>query len=431
MKRLLILLTLLLLASGMAWATHPPVGDVSDLGACTAEREGRLYSILDGDTTSDCTTGTGSNTVLCQCDNSVWVAKGSGGDGDIEAVWTCGSGDCDDLIATTGDTLDASAADTTSPCKSGTSPPGTCAVDECFFDTNATAGSNLFGCTATDTWTLLGGGGESPPVFWSTGSEPVLEAEVDTGSATGGIYEALRLSTITTADESTDFQIGLIFGYTDDTTTDQDLVRFLGSTPIEVGNEDYGELLIQTWNSLWAQWLTPIYLERDGAVTFDSSPEDTRVAVEGATSILEFANDFRQQSNELCFDHTAKSLAVNASSQCASPNYGLYVIADSTLSGSMFWMSNESNGSQARFSGESTGARLIMTNDSSQTRITLRAGDAGEDPSDFYNGVRLVPTDTQATCSGNEGAIYYDASLQEPCFCDGTNWQQFDGGGTC
>lgn len=41
----------------------------------------------------------------------------------------------------------------------GTTAPATCVVGQLFFDTDATAGSNLFGCTASNTWTALGGGG--------------------------------------------------------------------------------------------------------------------------------------------------------------------------------------------------------------------------------------------------------------------------------
>lgn len=43
--------------------------------------------------------------------------------------------------------------------KSGTTPPVTCSVGQQFFDTDATAGSNFLGCTATNTWTVQGGGG--------------------------------------------------------------------------------------------------------------------------------------------------------------------------------------------------------------------------------------------------------------------------------
>lgn len=41
----------------------------------------------------------------------------------------------------------------------GTTAPATCVVGEVFFDTDATAGSNWYGCTATNTWTLMSGSG--------------------------------------------------------------------------------------------------------------------------------------------------------------------------------------------------------------------------------------------------------------------------------
>lgn len=59
---------------------------------------------------------------------------------------------------TAGTVLDASGANTTSPCKTGTIAPATCAVGECFFDTDATVGQNTYGCTSTNTWTLQGDG---------------------------------------------------------------------------------------------------------------------------------------------------------------------------------------------------------------------------------------------------------------------------------
>jgi hypothetical protein len=45
------------------------------------------------------------------------------------------------------------------PLNKGTTPPGACAVGDVFYDTDATAGQNLYGCTATDVWTLQPGGG--------------------------------------------------------------------------------------------------------------------------------------------------------------------------------------------------------------------------------------------------------------------------------
>ncbi len=50
--------------------------------------------------------------------------------------------------------------------------------------------------------------------------------------------------------------------------------------------------------------------------------------------------------------------------------------------------------------------------------------------------LRLTPSDTPPSCTGANGALingtmYYDHSLREPCFCNGTAWRQFDNGGTC
>lgn len=43
--------------------------------------------------------------------------------------------------------------------KIGTTAPATCTLGQVFFDSDATAGENWYGCTATDTWTQLGGTG--------------------------------------------------------------------------------------------------------------------------------------------------------------------------------------------------------------------------------------------------------------------------------
>jgi len=46
--------------------------------------------------------------------------------------------------------------------------------------------------------------------------------------------------------------------------------------------------------------------------------------------------------------------------------------------------------------------------------------------------IRSTPTDIPVTCNASmEGGMYYDASLSEPCFCNGSSWTQFDGGGSC
>jgi hypothetical protein len=59
----------------------------------------------------------------------------------------------------TAGTQDFSGADHTLPMKSGTVAglPSTCRVGETYFATNATAGKNMYGCTAANTWTAEGG----------------------------------------------------------------------------------------------------------------------------------------------------------------------------------------------------------------------------------------------------------------------------------
>jgi hypothetical protein len=57
-----------------------------------------------------------------------------------------------------GKNVDFATAQSTRPTQTGTVLPATCSVGQLFYKANAPAGSNLFGCTATDTWTVLGGG---------------------------------------------------------------------------------------------------------------------------------------------------------------------------------------------------------------------------------------------------------------------------------
>ena len=74
--------------------------------------------------------------------------------------------------------IDFSGASFTKPFKSGTALPASCTVGETYFKTNATAGQNLYGCVATNTWLVLSGAsatlpavsGESGKVLSNNGS---------------------------------------------------------------------------------------------------------------------------------------------------------------------------------------------------------------------------------------------------------------------
>ncbi len=69
--------------------------------------------------------------------------------------------------------VDFSAASSTKPSKTGTSLPATCETGDSYFLTSGPAGSNLHFCTATNTWTLIGGGaGGSTQDMTVRSSEP-------------------------------------------------------------------------------------------------------------------------------------------------------------------------------------------------------------------------------------------------------------------
>jgi len=53
--------------------------------------------------------------------------------------------------------VDFSGAIFTKPAKAGTAIPPSCTVGEAFFKTNASAGQNLYGCTSSNTWSLMAG----------------------------------------------------------------------------------------------------------------------------------------------------------------------------------------------------------------------------------------------------------------------------------
>ena len=94
---------------------------------------------------------------------------------------------------------DASGAAPTKACTAGTSPPGTCAVGECFFDTDATAGQNVSLCTATDTWTGITAAIAADSVTLGTHTTGNYVASVATtsplsGGAAGSEGGALTLS---------------------------------------------------------------------------------------------------------------------------------------------------------------------------------------------------------------------------------------------
>src|SRR5882724_7715367 len=55
-----------------------------------------------------------------------------------------------------GKAVDFASFPSTRPTRTGTALPPTCTVGQMFYKTNTLAGNNLFGCTSTNIWTVLG-----------------------------------------------------------------------------------------------------------------------------------------------------------------------------------------------------------------------------------------------------------------------------------
>jgi hypothetical protein len=91
------------------------------------------------------------------------------------------------------------------------------------------------------------------------------------------------------------------------------------------------------------------------------------------------------------------------------------------------------NGASTTFT-QTSGAITLAPAAGSDLAVTLSAGGIVDVAGNLTvaSVVRSTPTDAPPACNaGMEGGMYYDDSQNEPCFCDGANWQQFDGGGTC
>jgi hypothetical protein len=91
---------------------------------------------------------------------------------------------------TVGAFWDYSGAPATSPNKKGLASaiPATCVVGQTYFETDATAGSNTFGCTAANTWTLQGGGGGgSSTQLVDTNGNFTIKSGIAVTSAVNGV----------------------------------------------------------------------------------------------------------------------------------------------------------------------------------------------------------------------------------------------------
>ncbi len=109
----------------------------------------------------------------------------------LVAAWLIGVARGQTLVdlRTQSKSVDFSGAPSTQPFQSGTVLPAACLVDQAFFQTNAPAGLNLYGCTALNSWTLLSAGVLLGDVTGTPGLNTVTKLQgraVSTATPTNG-----------------------------------------------------------------------------------------------------------------------------------------------------------------------------------------------------------------------------------------------------
>ena len=89
--------------------------------------------------------------------------------------------------------VDFSGANPTKPMAAGTVLPSTCSTGQMFFVTTASAGENVFGCTAANTWSLEtgGSGGGGGAVIVENAGSPLGTASTLNFSVGAGVTQAI------------------------------------------------------------------------------------------------------------------------------------------------------------------------------------------------------------------------------------------------
>lgn len=176
------------LGNGMVSALAPAGVQVSSSGASGTNVAGQDFILAGGPGTGS---ANGGNIIFGTApgggSGSLWNGlvhrwKIDGATGNLVGLSSSG-------ITGVAGTVDFSGGAHTLPAKAGAGAgkPASCAVGEQYFATDATAGQNLFGCTAPNTWTLeTGGGGAVSSVFGRTAAVSAQTGDYSTTQVTEG-----------------------------------------------------------------------------------------------------------------------------------------------------------------------------------------------------------------------------------------------------
>jgi len=180
------------------------------------------------------------------------------------------------------------------PFRTGTSLPATCMTGEMFFLTTAVAGSNTYGCTVANTWTLQGSGGAggagtgvSLPLqtTWSTGTALQIGSNCSVGAPCNVRLGAVVYNFVTPATVTVVSGSGLAYLYIDGSgnltagtsSPSTPLITCTGCQAVSpISQFPVDSLPLATWNATSGTW--------------DPAGTDERAVLTGGRTITAGAN---------------------------------------------------------------------------------------------------------------------------------------------
>lgn len=159
------------------------------------------------------------------------------------------------------------------PFTMGTALPATCTVGQMFFKTDAPAGSNSYGCVATNTWSLQGQPVQTGSVTATAAPLGVIQSDYQTlviGSGCNSTAPCLaRIGSLVYTFESPATAVlqsgnGTVYIYVDEngtltagsSTTDTVALTCTGCQTASVTQFPSTSIPLATWTALWGTWST-------------------------------------------------------------------------------------------------------------------------------------------------------------------------------
>jgi hypothetical protein len=262
--------------------------------------------------------------------------------------------------------VDFSGATTTKPFKAGTVLPATCTVGEAFYLTNGPAGSNLYTCTALNSWTLQVG----------------IPGATGPAGANGAISRVQNAGTALPVEAALNFTGG---GCTDDPSNGRTNCNSAGISGLNIAVNGASQGTQPTLNLVSGNGIAQVCANNVGASRVDCTPSlNTAVALTIANSQAG-KPDFCNSTNGT----DAYTCSLNAASALTAYTAGMHL----TLTGDV------TNTGAATLNVDSVGLKNIKQADGA-TDPTSGQIVAGRPTTVYFDGTlwRLPPDSGVGTC---------------------------------